>query len=196
MTVVAKPPIDTPAVTGRAKVRHYFIDPVIESGMRRKRGVSEASHKTWLARLADELAYLTPEHLEALQSYAIRWAGGAKKDVWPERVSLLNAAYALQPIPSRNHDYAKSVVRSKMGKVADQQGYLVELFGLARRWGPPPNKYSLKKLSEEGDRNRARLRAIEAEVTAGRAVSADDAKWRDWYEAELVFCRSVLRGDK
>lgn len=136
-------------LTGRAKVRFFLIDPVVAVGMRRKRGVSEDDHKIWLAKLADDLSYLTPRNLKALQSFAIRWAGGTKKNVWPEKVSILNAAYMLQPIPSREHEYAKSVIRSKMGRDAHEGGYLLELFEVARKWGPPPNKYVLSKLGAQ-----------------------------------------------
>ncbi len=184
-----------PELKGRAKVRFHLIDPVVALGMRRKRGVSIEDHKAWLARLADDLAYLTPRNLEALQSYVVRWAGGLKKDVWPEKVSILNAAYALQPIPSRNHAYAKSVIRSKMGRVADKQGYLLELFEVARKWGPPPNKYMLSKLAERAQLNQARLRSLEADQDAGRRITEDDAKWRKWYEAELAVCQAIARGE-
>jgi hypothetical protein len=177
--------------TGRKKVRMYFLDPLNEAGMVRKRTDTAEKHKKTMTALADKLAYMTPDNLRGLRQCVVRLAGGKARNVWPCEQSVEFAAYNLQTPPPRKGDYAQSLVRSAMGRRANDEGWVVELFQIAKRIGPPPGKYIISKLKEEAVENRGR-RARVAEYIKSGSESAHDRAWLAQYHRDLDECLAIM----
>lgn len=176
---------------GRSVVRSYLIDGLAQMGMVRKRSVRQVDHDKFLARLVDRLSYMSPDNLAGLRQYVVRLAGGKGSNEWPAEVAIYQAAYVIQPPPPRQSDYAQSLIRSALGRRASDEGWLVELFQVARRMGPPPGRYIISKLKEEADANRRR-RARIAEYLAQGSASPDDVGWLDRYHFDLAECSAII----
>lgn len=176
---------------GRARVRAELIQPLEDMGMARKRGHSIEQHNAMMARLADKLSYMTEENLRGLRDWVIRIAAGKARDTWPREVSILSAAWNIQTPPPRESDYALSIIRSVMGIRAHEGGYLVELFQIAKKIGPPPNRYVLAKLRDQARDNRARRDRIKEYIATGR-VTPEDMAWFDRYHDDLALCMAII----
>lgn len=165
-------------LTGKALVRAVLIAPLELGGMKRARGVTVAQHETNLDKLADGLRHMSEGALLGLREYLITVAG--EKCVWPSLNFVLAKAWALEPLPPRHSDYAKSIVRSAMGRAAKAGGYLPELFSEARRLGPPSTKLQVAKLERLAEQNHHKERVI-AQRRARGIERAEDDQWLDGY---------------
>ncbi|MEH6521208.1 hypothetical protein [Sulfitobacter sp.] len=177
--------------TGRKKVRAYFLNPLNEAGMVRKRTDTVEKHKKTMTALADKLAYMSPEKLRGLRQYVVRLASGKAGNVWPSEQSIERAAYDLQTPPPRKSDYAQSLVRSAMGQRANDEGWVVELFQIAKKIGPPPNRYIISKLKEEADDNRRRRGRVAEYIKSG-SESPHDRAWLAQYHSDLDECLAII----
>ena len=176
---------------GRARVRAELIEPLEEMGMARKRGRSIEQHKAMQARLADKLSYMTAVNLRGLRDWVVRIAAGKARDTWPREVSILSAAWNIQTPPPRQSDYANSIIWSAMGQRAHDGDYLVELFQIAKKMGPPPNRYVISKLRDQARDNRARRDRIKEYIATGRAT-AEEMAWLDRYHDDLALCMAII----
>ncbi len=171
---------------GRKRVREWLAGPM--AGLPRARRTSAEAHAKAMERLVDKLSYLTPQNLDALGELVLRQAGAVKTaPCWPEASVVIAWAYAMQPPPPRESTYAVSIMRSVMGRRAREGGYAVELYRVARRLGPPPNRYVMSQLVQQADDN-MRRRARVAEWIAAGAVKPEDRAWWDawWHDAAEV----------
>ena len=182
--------------TGRAAVQQHLLDPL--AGLARRRGVAASDHARDLARLVEYLSYMTPANLRGLCELILRHApgaaGGKSVPCWPD-VALVRAwAMALQVPPPRQSDYAQSLIRSALGGQARDEGWVVELFQIARRLGPPPGKYLILKLREEAAANLRRRMLVRDRIERGAAGSEDQA-WLAAWCADLAECDAIQRDD-
>lgn len=190
---------------GRARVRERLIAP-LEGLARNRAAKSVGEHEAMLARLADRLSYMAAPALDGLAALVLRQAGIGKapRPTWPEFGVIVAWAYALQAPPARENDYVRSLMRSAMGARARDEGWMVELFRCARKFGPPPGSYLIGKLKDEARENRGILDRIRERNGAGMAT-ADDLRWLaawhdDWREAEALVAdgdarRAALAGE-
>ncbi|MEP4950071.1 MAG: hypothetical protein ABJU46_03745 [Paracoccaceae bacterium] len=177
--------------TGRMKVRKYFLDPLNDAGMTRKRGVKVEDFEKSQTRLADKLSYMTVENLKGLRQYVVRLAAGKDGNIWPEEQSIERDAYNLQTPPPRKSDYAQSIIRSAMGCRANDEGWLVELFQIAKRMGPPPGKYVISQLKDQAEDNRRRRGRVSERIEQGSAPEHQRV-WLSQYHADLAECLAII----
>lgn len=163
-----------------ARVAALLIEPL--AGLSRRRGMSAEDHDRMLGRLAERLAYMSDDNLRGMHDLILRHAG---KGVWPAEALIKAWAYDLQLPPPRDCDYARSLIRSAMGRQAREEGWAVELYRIAKRLGPPPNRYVLGQLRDEAATNRRRRLVIRENIEAGRA-SEQDRAWLAAYHADLA----------
>lgn len=158
---------------GKNRVRLVLIDPLVSRGMVRKRGRSVEDHQKMLDSLAARLAYMDADRLAALAEVVERQAEGPRKNIWPAEVSITNWARRLQEPPASASRLVRSYLQSGAGDAAVSGGYLVELFQYLKKYGAPPNDYSLKTIRESAEVNRRTCASIERDRDAGRAGSRD-----------------------
>ena len=166
-------------LTGRARVRAMLIDPLEAGGMRKLRNVSADDHKQSLAKLADKVGYLSDRGLAALRDYAIKMGGDGQ--VWPRLNVLLQAAWAIEPMPVQKSPFAQSLLQSRLGVEARDGGWHVELYSDALRMRPPPNDYGKRVLADRAAANAHRAAVIGEQVQRGVAREAD-LSWLRGYE--------------
>lgn len=166
--------------SGRARVRRVLVGPLEAGGMVRKRGVKLEDHDKRIDALCGRLEYMSERGLEGLRMHLIRVAGA--RNQWPDQNCILSAAWAIEVPPPRDNAFAVSLMHSQMGRDAREGGWHVELYDLARRIGPPPNRYSIKKLKEKSEENRDRVLRVSERIERGRATP-DDRRFLDWYQA-------------
>ncbi|MDS9468617.1 hypothetical protein RGQ15_13690 [Paracoccus sp. MBLB3053] len=160
-----------------ARVAALLMDPL--AGLARPRGTSAENHEKALARLRSWLAYLSDENLRGLHDLIVRHA---VKGIWPAEALIKHWATMLQLPPPRDCDYARSLIRSAMGRQAKAEGWAVELFQIAKKLGPPPSKYFMAGLKDEAERNRRRRQIITENIEAG-LTGAEDRRWlADWHQ--------------
>lgn len=185
--------------SGAARVRRILIEPL--SGLARPRRVSEAQHRENLDRLARKLDYMDEGQLRGLVEECLGFAGkaGLKARVVPQCPPdglILSWAYALQPPPVRRSDYFASVLRSVMGRRCYDSGMGVELLRMCRRFGPPPQAYSMVQMRDEAAENRRRRDALRRAVEAGQVLTPDQDSWlKGWHEDAQVVAELVAQGD-
>lgn len=172
-------------------VRSCLIDPLVEMGMVKKKAVKVEDHKRMLGRLVSKLSYMSADNLRGLQAYLIKAAGGASHSEWPSEVAILQAAHGLQEPPVAGNDYALSLIRSAMGQRARAEGWMVELYRVARRTGPPPGKYLVYKMKEEAGQNERRGMLVSERIYRGVA-SQEDRDWLARYQSDLDACEAVF----
>ena len=177
---------------GKERVRQYLIDPLVSGGMVRKRGQKVEEHDKMLASLEARLAYMFEDRLKALAEVVERYAEGPKKNIWPAEVSITNWARRLQEPPASESRLVRSYLQSGAGEAAVKGGYLVELFFHLKKWGAPPNEYSMKNILADADTNGRRLRVIEGQREDGRA-SPRDLEWLARYMETRRRCLDIIK---
>lgn len=177
--------------TGRALVKAVLIEPLVRDGMKRPKGTNAEDHDKGLGRLAERLAYLPREQLEGLRPLIVRHSGGKAGGQWPDLVMIEKWAYAIQPPPPREHTYAQSLIRSAMGRQAMDEGWVVELYRTALRFGPPPARYVISQLRQEAEDNRRRRERAKEWNAVGRATPAE-AEWLAAWHRDYQMCAAII----
>ncbi|WP_147232835.1 hypothetical protein [Phaeobacter gallaeciensis] len=180
-----------PIESGRARVRRVLIEPLEIGGMVRARGVSLTDHQAMLVRLQDKLAYLSEHQLRGMAEFAVFAAKGKAGNVWPDEVLLCRWAYRTQPPPPRKSDYVSSLMCSRAGQVAREAGYHVELFLMARRFGPPPTRYDQRILQREATENRDKRALVTKQIETGNAFQSD-IDWLGWFQRQEGECLAIM----
>jgi hypothetical protein len=183
------------AETGKARVARILIDPLVRGGMSKSPKQNAGDHAEMLDRLAIKLAYLPEQRLRGLNEFCIRMARGRRYDIWPKEQHVLNWAYRLQPPPADWSEYVCSILRSAMGRRALDEGYHVELFETANRWGPPPTKYDISKMKWQAEENRSKRARVVRENQRGVARH-DDLQWLRWFTALERQCLAIMETTK
>lgn len=169
----------------KARVDALLLEPL--AGLTRKRGLGAEAHEKAIERLRGWLTYMSDDNLRAMRDLIARHA---VKGVWPEEGLIRHWAMTLQCPPPRDCDYARSLIRSAMGRQAMAEGWAVELFQIAKRLGPPPGKYIISRLKQDADNNRHRRRVIRENIEAGRATN-DERAWLAHWHAELAEVEAI-----
>ena len=176
---------------GKERVRQYLIDPLVSGGMVRKRGQKVEEHDKMLASLEARLAYMFEDRLKALAEVVERYAEGPKKNIWPAEVSITNWARRLQEPPASESRLVRSYLQSGAGEAARIGGYVVELFLYLKKYGAPPNDYSMQQIRDQADDNRRNRLRIERDQELGMA-SPRDLKWLEGYMATRQRCQDII----
>ena len=181
--------------TGKARVARILIDPLVQGGMSKSPKQNAGDYAVMLDRLAVKLAYLPEQRLRGLNEFCIRMARGRRHDIWPKEQHVLNWAYRIQPPPADWSEYVCSILRSAMGRRALDEGYHVELFETASRWGPPPTKYDISKMKWQAEENRSKRARVARESQRGVARQ-DDLQCLRWFTALERQCLAIMETNK
>lgn len=166
----------------KARVEALLLEPL--AGLKRKRGRSAEDHDKAMERLRTDLAYLADDELRAMVELITAHAVSTR-GVWPDEGFIRVWAFDLRKPPAREATYPPSLMRSEMGDRAVAEGWAVELYAVAKKFGPPPPpRYMQGKLKEEAANNAHRARVIIQNRDAGRATEGELA-WLAWRAAEL-----------
>lgn len=178
--------------TGRALVKAVLIEPLVQDGMKRPKGTNADDYEKWLGKLAERLAYLPRDQLVGMRDLIVRHAVVGKTGAtWPDFVMIQKWAYAIQPPPPREHTYAMSLIQSAMGRQALDEGWVVELFHCALKFGPPPGRYVISQLRSEAEDNRRRRERVREWNAVNRANPAD-AAWLDAWHRDHQLCTALI----
>ncbi|MCU0909809.1 MAG: hypothetical protein MUE98_00250 [Rhodobacteraceae bacterium] len=188
-------PVAGEVESGRARVRRCLIEPMAEMGFQRRKGSTVADHDAMMAKIEGRLGYMTERGLAGLREFCVRLAAGGQVPYWPPIASVLGWAWSIEAPPPRDNAYVQSLIRSALGAEAEDGGWLVELYRTARRFGPPPNRYSrveMQRDAEESARRRARVRQ---KIEEGSA-SGDDRAWLAAWHRDLQDALAMRRQDE
>lgn len=177
---------------GRERVRQSLIEPLCQKGMVRKRGQKVEDHQKMLDSLEARLAYMAADRLAALAEVVERYAEGPKKNIWPAEVSITNWARRLQEPPASESRLVRSYLQSGAGDAALSGGYVVELFFYLKKYGAPPNDYSMKEIRERADGNRRKRAQVERDREDGRA-DPRDLSWLQGYMDTRRRCLDIIK---
>lgn len=167
------------------RVDALLIEPL--AGLPRKRGVTAAAHAETMDKLRSRLGYMTDDNLRAIHDVILRHAG---KGHWPDAALIMAWAYNLQPPPPGESTYARSLMRSAMGRRAADEGWAVELFRVARKLGPPPNRYVITQLVAEADEGRRRRAKIREWIELGKET-LEERRWLERWMADLAEVEAI-----
>ena len=167
--------------TKRDRVRRILITPLVQAGMRRQTKMKAPDCEAMLVRLADKLAHMSDANLRGLVALFTRHARGPERNQWPDEVSMVSWALAIQPPPPRANPYVVSVLQSEAGRRAEAGGYLTELYIHATRFGPPYKASSVALVLKEAEKNRRELEQVRAAVARGTATQ-ERRQWLEWYD--------------
>ena len=175
----------------RARVRRLLIDPLDGIGFRRGRAVAADGHRDAMARLADNLGYLSDQALIALREMLQTKGEGAAHNVWPAPATVYALAEMLERRPVEELPGCLRWFRSVEGPKALEAGTLVETWAYFRRMKRPPINAS-RELMERAADNRRRLCLIDERARAGVA-NDDDIGWARAYRDRLAWCEAMIR---
>ena len=167
------------------RVEALLLEPL--AGLKAQRGVTAEKHEKMLTRLRGWLSYLSDENLRGMHDLIVRHA---VKGLWPGEGLIKHWATTLQLPPPQECDYARSLIRSAMGRQATAEGWAVELYQIAKKLGPPPGKYFISGLKDEAEDNRRRRQRISERIGYGDA-SAEDRHWLAAWHHDLAEIEAI-----
>ncbi|MBL4808209.1 MAG: hypothetical protein JKY31_13130 [Rhodobacteraceae bacterium] len=128
----------------KQRVDELLIGPLTFAGMRRQQRFKIADQELFLDQLRNRLAYLDADNLQIVAASVAAAAGGKRKNIWPDLVTITNWARGLQTPPDCNSDLIIRYMRSRAGKYAWDLGpeYALVLRKYLRKYMRPPNDYS------------------------------------------------------
>lgn len=176
---------------GRRAVREVLVARLEGAGMARRKGVTEAEHRDWLARLVDRLAYMTRANLSVLADHLLVMGEGKLRHEWPREVTILGWAEGLQPRPIEEAPIVQSWLRSVEGPVAVAGGFEVELLRFLRKARRPPLAYHLDKIRQEAADN-ARWFTMAQERIGTTVERQGDRAFCEAYRRDRDFARGLV----
>lgn len=180
------------AETNRDRVRRLVLEPL---GFRHPRKVGEAEGRAALDAIADDLAWLSDDHLRALVDVMRSKGEGSSRDFWPSRAAFVGCAEWLSPRPLEMCDALVRWFRSVEGPRAAAEGTLVETWlWFERHKRPPLSPLERKRIADEAAAAQRRLILIGERERDGRGVAAEDREWRRWYLARRDKCLAQVPG--
>ncbi|OWU83818.1 hypothetical protein ATO6_15420 [Oceanicola sp. 22II-s10i] len=175
----------TTAETKRGRVRRLVIHPCQEAGIRFPARTDEAKNRAFLARLCDELDYLTDQHLTQVADWITRNGDGSARCFWPARAGILGTAHRYQPRLLEETSLG-GYLQSRAGEDAVARGDLVEVFLYLEKHLRPPRKDGP---DPAWDLLRGRIAEVRREVilTRDRAArgftpNAGERRQVEWFE--------------
>lgn len=182
------------AETNRDRVRRLLFRPL---DFRKPRGVADADHAAALDALADDLAYMTDERLQALEQVLRSKGEGALRNLWPGAATVRGFAELIQPRPIEELPALLSWFGSVEGPRCIAEGTLVETFlYVAKRKVPPATDSARQLIARDAADNRRRIEVIAGKVRGGWPISPEDQAWQRWYLDLDARCRVLVAAER
>jgi len=181
----------------RRRVAKLLVEPLVDDGMVRKRGVSVAEHEKWIEGLKTRLAYMDPENLAALRHGIARAAGGTHRNQWPSIITITNIAHPIQFPPDHDSDMVISYMASAAGWKAWNLGptYAMAVRAHMRRTYRIPHKLSWPKINQHGEELARKSVLVSERIKAGRASDAD-RKWMEGFDDTMAHVKALVFANK
>ncbi|MEL6477753.1 MAG: hypothetical protein AAFR17_10540 [Pseudomonadota bacterium] len=93
--------------------------------MRKAKSQSFEGHCEMLERLGRRLAYMTEAGLRALKAQIARMPKGTLKNVWPDEITILHWAWAIEAPPAGESEFVRRIMASRIGLRAAEAGPFV-----------------------------------------------------------------------
>lgn len=175
----------------RGRVRRLLIDPLDDIGFRKHGNVKVEKHKANLARVADELSYMTDAGLETLRGQLKSKGQGPSRDVWPSIATITAFAELVEPKPIEEMPELLRWFRSRAGPAARDAGTLVETYGFFHRFKKPP-VMAERQILERAQDNRRKLELYEDRIRRDVA-RPEEVSWARGYRERLAYCEDLVR---
>lgn len=171
--------------TGRRAVKAHLIEPLEADGMRRHQRTTAEAHRAFLDRLAEKLAYMRVENLNALRSIVAGLASGVALNVWPGFQTITQHAYRIQPPPDESDDILWSWLHSVEGPRCREEGtlYATRLY-IKRMRRPPVGDFTKGQIAEQ-------QREIDRDIEALRRLRGVGEAMHSQVERLLAYERVV-----
>lgn len=159
------------AETGRRAVRTHLIEPLQAEGMKRRKGETLEDEQAYIERLVRRLSYMRAEALDELLPIVRGLAGGGGRNRWPDEISVLNFAHAIQPPPDVSDDILTSWLRSVEGPIVRREGTLAATRMFIKRFRRPPKDKAGSRFY--AGQVREMQREIDRDIEAARRAMAN-----------------------
>lgn len=174
----------------RDRVRRRLLDRL---DFRFPKSTDADAGQRFLDGLADELGYLSDRGLEVLRGVVEVKGEGSARCFWPSRATFLGFAQLVEPRPVEELPALRRWFASVEGPKAQAEGTLVETWEYFRRNRVPPvSEGARRRLYEEAEANKRRLRIVREKQAAGHVVAAEDAEWARAYAARCAYVAEIV----
>lgn len=168
-----------PTETNRDRVRRLLFQPL---GFRHPKAMTEADGRAILDGIADDLAYMADDKLEALARMLRPHGQGSARNFWPDRATFIGLAHVCQPLPLDRDPKLLSWFASVEGQRMVQEGTLVETWRYFEdRRIPPYTPQARQMVADRARDNARRLQVIREREDHGYGVAPDDLDWARRY---------------
>lgn len=176
--------------SNRNRVRRLLFDPL---GFRWPKKMTEADGRSRLDAIADELAYMRDDALEALARMLRPHGQGSDRSFWPERATFISYAHICQPLPLEADPKLLSWFASVEGQRMVQDGTLVETWRyFEERRVPPATPQARALVLSRAQEAQRRVQIVGEKVAAGYVVSAEDRAFAEHYRAHTARLTDLL----
>ncbi len=168
---------------GRTRVRTLLIEPLEAAGMKRGKRMTEDAHRERMGKLAERLAHMTPEGLEALRQVLARVSVERGVAAWPSDLVIRAYAERIEAPPPPSDRLLTSYMRSAAGRAAWVRSPFeaAELARYLHRWRKPPTgDAAWKSMQERAARRALDVAAAERRRAEGRAGEGDLQELAAW----------------
>jgi hypothetical protein len=168
-----------PSESNRARVRRILFDPL---GFRFPKRMTVADGQSILNGIADDLAYMADDKLEALERMLRVHGQGSDRSFWPERATFVAFAHVCQPLPLDRDPKLRSWFASVEGQRMVQDGTLVETWRyFERKRIPPYTPEAREMVRREAEGNARRVQLVAERLRLGLPVNAEEGRFSEWY---------------
>lgn len=192
---------DNEARFSKSRVRRVLIDPLVDRGLRKQKKFDRDGQAAFLDRIATRLSYMSAPGLEALIEAVEARAGGAHQNVWPDEISIVNAARAIEPPPPINSRMICSYMASAAGRAAFDRDpcEAVALLGWFQTMYRPPSPgeagaHTWEHIREKAAERRDRAAALNLRAADGTITVADRA-WLSQHHELLDLAARLVCGE-
>ena len=178
----------------KKRVDEMLIEPIKAMGMRKQHRFRVEDQAAFLEKLRSRLAYLSAEGLAALRPIVEGAAMGARKNVWPDLVSIVNWAKSIEAVPDVESEMITSYMASAAGRRAWERApeLAMALHGFMRRCGRPPNDYAWQHdLDKSATEMRRRVLRVRELIMSGKA-RPDELELIEAYERHKAHVEKLV----
>lgn len=176
---------------GERRVREMLIRPLIERGLMKPAGMTNAAFEVMQNGLCQRLAYMSDLNLAALEEQAAGMAGGRERDRFPIGQKILEAAAVIQPPEADASPLIRAVFAHDVGRTALAGGYAPELLKHLRVHRTWPKHYAIRTIEQEASGNISTLRRLDRQIADGGDLTPSEAGWRDQRKAIIHRCNEI-----
>lgn len=172
----------TEAESARGRVKRIVISPLVEAGMRFRRGTDAEKAQAQLNRICDEISYASDTTLAAIRVWAEANGEGSERCFWPTPISFISVAHAFEPRPLEELPVLASWFGSSAGPEAREAGRLVaEYQFLVKRRRPPLNDVERRAIVTRAADLARRFELTSDRIARGVRIDDDDQAFMAWH---------------